>query len=168
MSTTIQFGTIKAAKDYLVGRIVAEAEVQRVPLSKVEREMLNFTEDGGLSKHMEKVNEEFEREYDDDKYKTKIGSLVRGLESHNTQEEQEMWDDAVLKLCEGDHYLLVLIDAGAPAKTSAFFVPKGLCRWLPNFDDKSRRPPGDRGRLLVAAVVLTLAIIMTAILFGRH
>jgi len=168
MSTTTQFASIKAAKDYLVGRIVAEAELQGVALSKIEREMLYFTEGGGLSKHMEQVNEQFEREYDNDKYEAKIGSLVRSLESHCSQEEQERWDDAVLKLCEGDHYLLVLIDASAPPKTFMLSTPKGLQRWLPSLDSTSPRPRGDRLRLILVALIVVFVGITLALLFGRR
>jgi hypothetical protein len=153
MTTTTQFGTIKAAKDYLVGRIIAEADREDVLLSKVEREMLYFTEDGGLSKHLEQVNEQFEREYDGDEYESKIGLLVRNLQARNSREEQEMWDDAVLKLCEGDHYLIVLIDGGTARQNSIFTIPKGLHRWLPSLDSPERRPPGDLVRLVLAAFV---------------
>ena len=68
MDSITQFKTIKAAKDYLAGRIIAEAERLCVPLSDIERKMLYFTEDGGLSARMARVNEAFEREYDDDEY----------------------------------------------------------------------------------------------------
>jgi hypothetical protein len=87
-SAATQFGTIKSAKDYLVGRIVAEAERQGAALSKVEREMLYFSQDGVISKHMEEVNEEFERDYDEDEYEQKIAALVRCLESDSTAEPQ--------------------------------------------------------------------------------
>ncbi len=138
MSTTIKFETIEAAKDYLAERIIAEAVRQDVALSSVEREMLYFTED--FSKPMEEVNEAFDREYDSDEYEAKIGSLVRSLESRNTPEEQEKWDEAVLKLSEGDHYLPVLINGAAPSQTFQSFLPKSLQRWLPALDRTQPRP----------------------------
>lgn len=170
MGTAIQFGTIKAAKDYLVQRIVAEAERQGVPLSKLEREMLYFTEDGGISKHMQEVNEEFEREYDDREYEDKIAGLVRSIQSLNTPEEQQKWDEAVLKLCEGDHYLLVLIDGAAPPQHSRFSLPKSIQPWLPALDWTKPRPAGDFRRLFLIAFVWLLVLIvavMLAVIFKR-
>lgn len=164
MSATTPFRTVKAAKDYLVERIVAEAGRLGVSLSKVEREMLYFTEDGGLSKHMEQVNEAFDRECNEDEYEATIGSLVRSLESHNTAEEQEMWDDAVLKLCEGDHYLLILINGAAPPPKSMFSIPKSLQPWLPTANAPANRQPDDLVRLFVVALILFLAMLTAVII----
>ena len=33
-----------AAKQFLISRVIAEAELERVPLSDVEKKMLHFTE----------------------------------------------------------------------------------------------------------------------------
>lgn len=163
-----QFATIKSAKDYLVGRIVAEAERQGAALSTVEREMLYFAQDGVISKHMEKVNEEFERDYDEDEYEHKIASLVRCLESDSTAEQQEMWDDAILKLCEGDHYLLVLSDGAAPPKPPVIPIPSGLRAWLPELKPKRKRPSGDRLKLVLAALVVFALVFGAMLLIGRQ
>ena len=167
MSTTTPFGTIKAAKDYLAGKITAEAERQGTPLSKLEREMLYFTEEGGLSKHMEKVCEEFDRVCDENEYEAKIGSLVQSLQLQMTPEEQDLWDDAVLKLCDGDHYLLALIDAGAPpSQKSPFSFSQRLRAWLPENQPAGPRPPGDRHRLVLVSLLILLLILMFMSLFG--
>ena len=167
MSTATPFGTIKAAKDYLVEKIVAEAARQGVPLSNVEREMLYWTEDDLLSPHMLQVAEELERECSDHEYEAKIGSFVQGLQSHLTREERDLWDEAVLKLCEGDHYLLVLIDEAGP-KQPLIQLPEGLQRWLPDFDHENRRPAGDLRRLILAALIISVVILGTIFLFARR
>jgi len=167
-STATQFGTIKSAKDYLVGRIVAEAERQGAALSKVEREMLYFSQDGVISKHMEEVNEEFERDYDEDEYEQKIAALVRCLESDSTAEPQKKWDHAVLKLCEGDHYLLVLIDGAASFKPPLIPISSRLRAWMPELRPKHKRPSGDRLKLALAALVVYAVILGAILLFGRR
>ena len=134
--------------------------------------MLYFTEDDGLSRRMEKVSEEFDRECDEEEYEAKIGSLVRSLESHLSPQEKELWDDAVLKLCEGDHYLLVLIDAGAPPKAPPkappFPIFKVLLPWLPDMGEVRRRPAGDKSRLLLVALVIFAIIFGAMLVFGRR
>jgi hypothetical protein len=110
-----EFETERQAKEYLIGRIVAEARREQVPLSEVERKMLYFTESGSTLPNILEVNAEFERDYDNDEYEQKIAGLVREIEKQNktaTGDEQSKWDDAIVKVSEGDHYLLVLIDLG--------------------------------------------------------
>jgi hypothetical protein len=155
-----EFHSERQAKEYLVERIVAEARREQVPLSEVERKMLYFTESGWTLPNIFEVNAEFERDYDNDEYEQKIAGLVRGIEKQDqtaSEDEKSRWDDAVVKLSEGDHYLLVLIDLGRSS-------PAGpLSKWLPagNFYGTGRvRPRGDLLRLL--AVALALAFVMFA------
>lgn len=161
-----EFGTERQAKEYLIGRIVAEARREQVPLSEVERKMLYFTESGWTLPNILEVNAEFEREYDNDEYEKKIAGLVREIEKQNetaTGDEQSKWDDAVVKLSEGDHYLLVLIDLGRS--------PTGpLSRWLPagNFYGTGRvRPQGDLLRLLAVALALAFVIFAAVVIESR-
>jgi len=143
------FRTIREAKEYLAGKIVEEAERQGAPLTEVERKMLYFTETGWTLPDMMAVSAEFDRDYDQDEYERRIGGLVRGIEARNeacNEQEQETWDDAVLKLSDEDHYLLVLIGAGAPSSQQS--------PWLPTLAGPVRKTPGDGLRLVVAAVVV--------------
>ncbi len=164
----MQFRSIKAAKDYLVERIVAEAARKGVALSKEEREMLYFKEDGGLSKHMDEVSEAFERQCDDQEYEAKIAGLVRSLKSHNSREQQQAWDDAVLKVSEGDHYLLALVGGASPAEVFPSLVPNGVQRWLPALDWTQPRPPGDRLRLIIVGLIILIFIIVMGELSGHR
>ena len=151
---TSGFKTEREAKEYLVTRILAEAKKQGIELSEVERKMLYFTETGWTLSGIMEVNAEFERDYDNDEYESKIAEIVRHIEKKNADtggDQQSLWDDAVLKLSEGDHYLLVLIGLGrsTPAGTSS--------KWLPamNFHGTgTARPRGDFFRLIVVAVAL--------------
>jgi hypothetical protein len=117
-----RLGTIREAMEYLAGRIASEAEWEGMPLSEVERKMLYFTESGWTLPDMKKVSAEFDRDYDQDIYERKIARLVSNIQARDNAQskmEQEVWDSAVEKLSEGDHYLLVLIDAEAPQENPA-------------------------------------------------
>src|SRR5947209_6259308 len=63
------FHSGREAKEFLISRIVAEAEHEKVPLSEVERKMLYFTETGWTLPDMAAVSDEFDKDYDDRKSK---------------------------------------------------------------------------------------------------
>jgi hypothetical protein len=110
-----RFGTGREAKEFVVGRIVAEAEREGVSLSEVERKMLYFSETAWTLPDMMEVNAAFDREYDQEEYEQKIGSLCRSFcedARTNNPDDFDTWKDAVRVLRKEDHYVLVLIDAG--------------------------------------------------------
>jgi hypothetical protein len=168
MSDTNQFGTVQAAKDYLVQLIGEEAARLNDPLSDVERAMLYFTEEGGLSESMRAVSEKFDREYDQYAYEEKIGFVVKSLQKRQTVEEREAWNDALTAMGDGDHYLFVLID-GAKGEGAVASLDR-LSPWLPGTNSGGERPPGDWLRLiLVACAVLGVALVVVLLssLFRR-
>ena len=57
---TDSFSTIRAAKEYLAGKIAEQAEREGSPLTEVERKMLYFSETDWTLPDMLKVSEEFE------------------------------------------------------------------------------------------------------------
>lgn len=162
--------TEREAKEYLAGRIVAEAKHEGSPLTDVERKMLYFTESGWTPPGMMKVGEAFDREYDQDEYERKIGGLVSKIQARDAAEngqEQAAWDEAVLKLCEGDHYLLVLIDSAARGVGSLRW--NRLRLWLPS-SSSARRPPGDFMRLFVFSLLVSFVsflILLAKFFLGR-
>ena len=81
--------------------------------------MLYFTETGWTLPDMKEVSAEFDRDYDQGEYEQKVGELVRRIQARLTaqaQQEQKTWALAMDKLCQGDHYLLVLVDAVNPTR----------------------------------------------------
>jgi hypothetical protein len=64
------------AKEFLISKIVTEAQSENVPLSEVERKMLYYTESAWTLPDMTEVAEEFDSEYDQSKYEKKIARLV--------------------------------------------------------------------------------------------
>jgi hypothetical protein len=165
VSTASHFGAVKEAKDFLVEKIAAEAARDHMPLSEVERQMLYFTAEGGLSEQMRRVSEVFDRDHDVDEYEAKIAGVIRCLLTRLPAADQELWDEAVRKLREGDHYLLVFIDAGSPAAGAS--LPGGLRAWFPD-DRNSPRPRGDFRRLILVALVLFMLFFVVMLLVSGN
>jgi hypothetical protein len=113
-----RFSNAHEAKEFLISRIVAEAQRENVPLSEIERKMLYFSETAWTLPDMMEVNDEFDREYDQAEYEKKISHLIRNetkrLHKENP-EEFASWISAARKLKKEDHYISVMIDgAGIP------------------------------------------------------
>lgn len=120
--SAVRFRTVREAKEFLAEVIIQEAGNTGAPLTEVERRMLYFTESGWNLQGMKEVSAEFDRDCDQDAYEEKIGSIVSRILARLQSEDpqgQRAWDEAVEKLSEGDHYLLVLIDAAHPAQKEA-------------------------------------------------
>jgi len=149
------FKTTREAKDYLAGQIVEEAGREGVPLTEVERKMLCFTETGWTLPDMKAVSTEFDRTYDQDAYERKIGGLAGEVRTRNARSRSDasMWDEAVMKLCDGDHYLLVLVDTAPHQAGSGSSFRDRMRPWLPTASASAQKKPGDGLRLVVVAVV---------------
>jgi hypothetical protein len=100
-----------AAKQFLISRVIAEAELERVPLSDVETKMLHFTEVHPSLPDIYGVYAEFERDYNSDEYEKKVAGLLKNARhqdnEHSPTGEQD-WNDALEALKEEDHYILVM------------------------------------------------------------
>jgi hypothetical protein len=156
------FRSEREAKEFLIGKIVAEAERVGVPLSELERKMLYFTETGWTLPDMLEVNAAFEREYDNDEYEGKIAGLVRSIHARDDRSEKEIedWNDAVVRLSGEDHYLLVLIDGAESVRNGRV---SSISRWLPQIDGRGRRPPGDWTRLILVGLGFGALLIISMI-----
>lgn len=110
----------KEAKDFLVEQTMAQAALENVPVSDLEKEMMYFTESDPTScANPLELNEKFEAEYDTPEYEVKIGRLLRHAYKRLKAEDpvkKSIWDDAVRTLKEGDHYLLVLWTVNLPSE----------------------------------------------------
>jgi hypothetical protein len=106
------FRDAREAKEFLISKIVAEAQRENAPLSETERKMLYFTESGWTLPDVMQVNEQFDREYDQDDYETKIARIVGKAYKrilHDSRDEYDKWWAAVRFLQREDHYISVLI-----------------------------------------------------------
>lgn len=102
----------REAKEFVISKIAAEAQRENVQLSEVERKMLYFTESGWTLPDIMKVNEDFDREYDQDEYEQKIAKLVKKADSRirkGPRDDYEKWWDAIRFLQREDHYISVMI-----------------------------------------------------------
>jgi len=141
------FHTGRDAKEFLISKIVAEAQHDNVLLSDVERKMLHFTESGWTLPDIMKVSEDFDREYDQDKYEQKIARLVTKADRRirkGSREDYDSWWAAIRFLQREDHYITVMIRLA------------GL------------RPPGDQLRLLAAGLGIVTCILMWTFIGIRY
>ena len=102
---------VKEAKDFLVEQTSQQAAIQGVPLSDLEKRMMYFTEWDDSCENPIQLNEDFEAQYDTSEYEAKIAGLLKNAYKRIQQESPEsksIWDKALKKLSEGDHYVLVL------------------------------------------------------------
>lgn len=109
----ISFHTARTALDYLANRIVDEAKLQGSPLSDLEKKMLYFSETDSSLREAGKLSADFDQNCDPNEYEQKISGLVRRITARDQRQDraaQAAWDQAVLKLSEGDYYLLILLD----------------------------------------------------------
>ncbi|MGH9616884.1 MAG: hypothetical protein ACRD28_09100, partial [Acidobacteriaceae bacterium] len=105
-----QFQTVRDAKEYLVRRILAQADQDGIPLCDVERKMLYFSETGWTLPNMMAISRDFDEKYDQDEYEGKVGQIIRRIHDQPGDNLDQTWDEAVRRLHDEDHYLLVLID----------------------------------------------------------
>ncbi len=110
-----RFVTTQDAKEFLVSRIITEAQREGISLSEVERKMLYFSETAWALPDIAEANDAFDRDYDQAAYEEKIGKLVRNFcddARKNNRQDLDAWKDAVDAIHSEDHYVLVLIAAG--------------------------------------------------------
>ena len=141
------FHSGREAKEFLISKIVAEAQSENVPLSEVERKMLYFTESGWTLPDIMKVNEDFDRECDQDEYEHKIAKLVTKADKRirkGVRDDYDKWWAAIRFLEREDHYILVMIRLA------------------------SLRPRGDQLRLLATGLGIVTVILMTILLSIKY
>ncbi len=100
------------AKQFLISRVIEEAELEHVSLSDIEKKMLHFTEVHPSLPDMYEVNEEFDRNYDSDEYESKIAGLLREARARDREQsptQAQQGDDALAALKKEDHYILVMV-----------------------------------------------------------
>jgi len=109
------FPTAREAKEFLVARILEEAQREGVSLSDVERKTLYFSESYWTLPDVMAVNDQFDQDYDQEEYEKKIANLIRSAAKRTRKEypeEYARWLDAIRLLNTEDHYILVLVARG--------------------------------------------------------
>jgi hypothetical protein len=98
-----------AAKQFLISRIISEADFEHVMLSEVEKKMLHFSES---EPETTGVAAEFERVSDTDKFEQNVIALLKHARARDLAQSpqfKEMWADAVSALEGKDLYVLVFV-----------------------------------------------------------
>ncbi len=130
----------KEAKEFLVSKIVSEAQLEGVLLSEIERKELYFSETAWTLPDIERVNEDFEKNCNQGDYERKIVDLIKNARKRDrdaSSQEAGLWSDAIEILRKEDHYILVMMrEAGI-----------------------STRPRGDFAKLLATAFVVTALLV---------
>jgi len=108
-STETQQGT-EIAREFLITRILEQAERDKVSLADTEKRMLRFAEPIATSE-IGAAAEVFDREYDSDEYEAKIARLIRrAYERDIKRNDERPWRAAIAALRKIDCYLLVMVD----------------------------------------------------------
>jgi hypothetical protein len=101
------FSSQMAAKKFLAGKIVFEANLQGMPLSDGEQKLLLFSEQDPESptdipnELLEGIDQEYEERI------TRLLTAAYERDRDNPQ-EREQYQDAMRKLKDSDHYILVM------------------------------------------------------------
>ena len=144
-----QFADEREAKEFAIGLIVSEADKEGAPLSELELKMLYHSENGWSNPGLPESAPDFESEYDSSPYEKKIATLTKRLKKRLESEDPktlEAWSDALEKLREGDHYLLVLVQA----------------------ETSPQRPPYDFFKLFLTALLIVLIPVALVALLPEH
>jgi hypothetical protein len=129
----MSFASSMEAKEFLVSRIVEEASRQQVRLSELERKMLYFSEGYPTLPDMMEVNEQFDAQYDSEKYEEKIRGLSKSAIQRDQKESPQMvllWQEAVKVLNKEDHYILLMLDVPRSGKEVAKGIPLVPVKWF--------------------------------------
>jgi hypothetical protein len=135
-----RFASAREAKEFLVARIVDQAQREGVSLSEVERNMLYFSEAGWAPPDIMATSDRFDRECDRTEYERKISRLIRSARKRARREDKrefDAWSDAIRILDREDHYLLVMTERAGVVV----------------------RPRGDRLRLWATAIAIALGLV---------
>ncbi len=99
----------ESAKEFLISKVLRQADEDGIPLSNLEKRMLSFCEGTASAGDME-VAELFENEYDSDAYEARIARLLRRAYQRDAKlGHKHQWHDAVRALRSEDWYILVML-----------------------------------------------------------
>jgi hypothetical protein len=112
----------ESAKEFLISKVLRQADDDGVLLSDLEKRMLSFSEGSGSAADTEAV-EQFENEYDSDAYEAKIARLLRRAYHRDAKLGQKpRWDDAVRALRSEDWYIVVMLQQAGIKGTAGWHV----------------------------------------------
>jgi|SRR5579859_3496064 len=121
------FSRVDEAKEFLIAKVIAQAQRENVPLSDTERKMMHYSVE--KPSVADEVADQFPDE--DSGYEEKIALLLRHAFQHDKSEHVD-YINALRELKKEDHYLTIL--AGNALNTTSLRVqdrnPLDLLRLL--------------------------------------
>ena len=108
--------TVDSAKQFLLSKLLEQAQRDEVSLSETEKRMFLFSETSETGPDMGAA-EKFDEECDSSEYEAKVAKLLRRAYApeKKTADGTESWTEALTTLRDQDFYGLVMIDqAGIP------------------------------------------------------
>jgi hypothetical protein len=112
--------TPDSAKQFLLSKLSAQADHERVTLDEVEKDMFLFSESSGNEGLA--TQEVFDSKYDSTDYESKITKLLREAYAYDkrAKDRKQEWTDALKAVSREDFYGLVMIgQAGIPRSQDA-------------------------------------------------
>jgi hypothetical protein len=115
---------VARAKDFIVDRIVDQAERENAPLTEVEIRILGFAEPSASTGNKE-VGAVFGHDFDDEAYEAKIAQLAKNVYERDLESGLKPdWDGHLDEIANEDMYLLVMLErAGIVKTTTSLFLP---------------------------------------------
>jgi hypothetical protein len=115
----VESQTVHSAKQFLLSRVLEQAQRDGAPLSEIEKRMLLFSEQSASDGDV-KAEREFDAECDDQQYEAKITRLFRRAYANDKGTvDEHSWKEALDALRDEDVYALVMVDqAGIPRAKS--------------------------------------------------
>ena len=110
------FSTTREAKEFLIERIVEQAQRDSIDLSEIECKMLYFSEVDETLPDMMEISAAFDLEYDQAAYEEKMASIIRNFVTWAKLHDiaaLAQWKAAIKKLKSEDQYILVLTGLAA-------------------------------------------------------
>jgi hypothetical protein len=121
----------ESAREFLILKVLRQADEDGILLSELERRMLGFSEGTASADDIEAA-QQFENEYDSDAYEAKIARLLRRAYERDAKLGQKhLWHAAVRALRSEDWYIVVMLQqAGIKGAAGWHAVVLCICAGL--------------------------------------
>jgi hypothetical protein len=112
--------TVDSAKQFLLSKVLEQAQRDGVSFSEIEKRMLLFSEQSASDGDLQ-AEREFDAECDDQQYEAKITRLFRRAYAHDKKNlDENSWKEALDALSEADVYALVMVDQAGIPRTKSY------------------------------------------------
>ncbi len=112
----------ESAKEFLISKVLRQADEDGILLSQLERRMLSFSE-GKASVEDIEAAEQFEHEYDNGAYEATIARLLRrAFERDVKLGHKRQWHAAVRALRNEDWYIVVMLQQAGIKRAAGWHI----------------------------------------------